>query len=225
MQMQPTPRPRKKIGLLMDEPIRVAGLRAVFEDTPDLEGISITTAQALADRSFSIVIMGVASDGDSFETIARLRAERPDLKLIVLCAEYDDESIINAIAAGAKGYLDERATPRQVLLAVDVVANGSIWAPRRVLSQVVDRMLLPSQKPLRRHASQFTPREQEVLDQLVKARSNREIAEELGIEERTVKAYLTRLMRKVGVANRIALSIHAAANLLAPGGVDQRKRP
>jgi DNA-binding NarL/FixJ family response regulator len=65
-----------------------------------------------------------------------------------------------------------------------------------------------------RHNFTFTEREQEVLRLLVAAQSNREIAANLGIEERTVKAYVGRLMRKVGVENRIALSIHAASRVL-----------
>jgi DNA-binding NarL/FixJ family response regulator len=61
---------------------------------------------------------------------------------------------------------------------------------------------------------QFTQRELEVLQLLVSARSNREIAQALGIEVRTVKSYVGRMMRKVGVGNRIALSIHAATHAL-----------
>lgn len=67
-----------------------------------------------------------------------------------------------------------------------------------------------------RHHFNFTERERAVLKLLVAARSNREIAVELGIEERTVKSYVARLMRKVGVENRIALSIHAASRVLVP---------
>jgi DNA-binding NarL/FixJ family response regulator len=95
-----------------------------------------------------------------------------------------------------------------------VVDSGSIWAPRKVLSKFVDRMLHATERRVLRHNFNFTEREQEVLRLLVAARSNREIAHSLGIEERTVKAYVARLMRKVGVQNRIALSIHAASRVL-----------
>ena len=99
---------------------------------------------------------------------------------------------------------------------IEVVESGSIWAPRRVLSDFVDRMLHASEKPVLRHEFKFTEREEAVLRLLVAARSNREIANALGIEERTVKAYVARLMRKVGVENRIALSIQAASRALVP---------
>ncbi|HTW45877.1 MAG TPA: response regulator transcription factor [Acidobacteriaceae bacterium] len=143
--------------------------------------------------------------------MAKLKAAKPRLKLIVMGAETDEETIISAIAAGAKGYLEETATPEQVIMCIDVVASGSIWAPRKVLSAFVDRMLNPEDnKPVRRHNLTFTKREEEVLNLLRAARSNREIALTMGIEERTVKSYIAKLIRKVGVENRIALSVRAA---------------
>lgn len=214
MQTQDNARSRLRIGLLDFEPLRVAGFRSLFEDTSGLELVATNLAGALANKALDIVMLGIQDPLTSFDLLAKLKAERPTLKLIVMGANKDDETIINAIAAGAKGYLEETATPEQVMQAIDVVQSGSIWAPRKVLSLFVDRMLQESATPVRRHNLKFTLREREVLQLLVAARSNREIAETLGIEERTVKAYVTRLMRKVGVENRIALSIHAASRAL-----------
>ena len=96
-------------------------------------------------------------------------------------------------------------------MCIDVVASGSIWAPRKILSAFVDRMLNPSEnKPVLRHNLSFTKREEEILDLLQAARSNREIALSLGIEERTVRSHVARMIRKAGVENRIALSVRAA---------------
>ena len=210
---------RIKIGLLEFEPLRVAGLLSIFEAVPRYQVQAADMKEVLADRSMDLVIFGLQPP-ESFERLAGLRAERPNLQLIVMGSLQDDETIINAIAVGAKGYVENRATPEQLLQAVEVVLSGSIWAPRRVLSKFVDRMLNFSAKPVRRHNSQFTEREQQVLRLLVAARSNREIAETLGIEERTVKAYVKTLMSKVGVDNRIALSLHAASAALVDDGDD-----
>jgi len=158
-----------------------------------------------------MVMLGLQSRTESLDLLAKLKAAKPRLKLIVMGAETDEETIISAIAAGAKGYLEETATPEQVIMCIDVVASGSIWAPRKVLSAFVDRMLNPEDnKPVRRHNLTFTKREEEVLNLLRAARSNREIALTMGIEERTVKSYIAKLIRKVGVENRIALSVRAA---------------
>jgi len=204
---------RIKIGLLEFEPLRVAGLLSIFEAAPQYEVLATDMKDILANKSIDLVLFGLQPP-ESFERLARLRAERPSLRLIVVGSLRDDETIINAIAVGAKGYVENQATPEQLLQAIEVVLSGSIWAPRRVLSKFVDRMLQFSAKPVRRHTSQFTEREQQVLRLLVAARSNREIAETLGIEARTVKAYVKTLMAKVGVDNRVALSLHAASAAL-----------
>ena len=98
-----------------------------------------------------------------------------------------------------------------VMQAAHAILNGSIWAPRRVLSTFVDRAIEGSAARRRGTSPRFTEREEEVLQQLVLARSNREIAQALSIREQTVKSYVARLMRKVGVGNRIALSVQAAS--------------
>jgi DNA-binding NarL/FixJ family response regulator len=207
--------PPIRIGLLDFEPIRVAGFRSIFDEGSRVEVVATDLQGALANRTLDMVLFGLQDPLASFEVLAKLKSQRPRLKLIVMGDNRDDETIINAIAAGAKGYLEETASPELVMQAIDVVQSGSIWAPRRVLSIFVDRMLNSSARPVRRHNMRFTLREREVLKLLVAAHSNREIARSLGIEERTVKAYIARLMRKVGVENRIALSIHAASRELA----------
>jgi len=202
---------RLNIGLLDFEPLRVAGFQSVCEQMPHVTIVPTTLAGALANHDLQMIMLGLHNPADSFDLLARLKAAQPHLKLIVMGAESDEETIMGAIAAGAKGYLDEAATPEQVIMCIDVVASGSIWAPRKVLSQFVDRLLNPSEnKPIRRHNLTFTKREEEVLGLLQAARSNREIALTLGIEERTVKSYIAKLIRKAGVENRIALSVRAA---------------
>ncbi len=204
------------IGLMDFEPLRVAGFESVFDDVPHVEVLATDLPGVLSSDDFQMVILGLRNPVESFEILARLKAARPKLKLIVMGSESDDETIISAIGAGAKGYLEVTATPELVTQCIEVVEKGSIWAPRRVLSAFVDRMLHASEKPVLRHEFKFTEREEAVLRLLVAARSNREIADALGIEERTVKAYVARLMRKVGVENRIALSIQAASRALIP---------
>ncbi|MGB7189214.1 MAG: response regulator transcription factor [Acidobacteriaceae bacterium] len=204
-------KPRLKIGLLDFEPLRVAGFESVCEPLPNVTIVATTLAKAMASTDLDMVMLGLRKPRESFDLVAKLKAAQPHLKMIVMGAETDEETIISAIGAGAKGYLEETASPEQVVMCIDVVASGSIWAPRKVLSAFVDRMLNPSDnKPVRRHHVVFTQREEEILDMLQAARSSREIAAALGIEERTVKSYIAKLVRKAGVENRVALSVWAA---------------
>jgi DNA-binding NarL/FixJ family response regulator len=146
--------------------------------------------------------------------MAGLKAARPDLRIIVTGSGADDETILKALAAGAKGYVDEAASPAEFIQAMRNVHQGSVWAPRRVLSIFIERVTSSPGRIFPAGRVTFTDREKEVLELLVAGRSNKEIGSVLGIEERTVKAHVAKLMRKVGVQNRIALSVHAITHSL-----------
>lgn len=208
--------PRLRVALLEPEPIRVQGFVTLFQDHPRIEFVVFELAEFLADQEFKLALIGLHGDRLPLPLVVTIHGLRPDVKLVVMGPDADDEVILQAITAGAKAYLEASASPQQVEQAIMIVSQGSIWAPRRVLSIFVDRATKTSRTAAPSPA-QFTARETEVLKLLVAARSNREIARTLGIEERTVKAHVAKLMRKVGVENRIALSIYAVTNsIVAP---------
>jgi DNA-binding NarL/FixJ family response regulator len=126
----------------------------------------------------------------------------------------DEETILKAIASGAMGYVDEAASPKELVQAVRSVNQGSVWAPRRVLSLFIERVSSARRHIFPTRRVTVTDREKEVLKMLVAGRSNKEIGSPLGIEELTVKAHVAKLMRKVGVQNRVALSVHAIRHSL-----------
>jgi DNA-binding NarL/FixJ family response regulator len=211
--------PRLRVALLEPEPIRVQGFVTLFQDHPRIEFVVFELAQFLADQEFKLALIGLHGERLPLPLVGTIHGLRPEVKLVVMGPDADDEVILQAITAGAKAYLEASASPQQVEQAIMIVNQGSIWAPRRVLSIFVDRATKPSRSATPSLA-QFTVRETEVLKLLVAARSNREIARTLGIEERTVKAHVAKLMRKVGVENRIALSIYAVTNSIVTPNPD-----
>jgi DNA-binding NarL/FixJ family response regulator len=202
---------KTRIGLIDFEPIRIAGLREIFASRPDMEVVATDWAAAFRNPDCDLLVFVLRDLTFSLALLARLRARHPGVRVMVMSSASAEERVIEAISAGARGWLDETASPDDVMRAAEVVLNGTIWAPRRVLSTVVERAVEGTTMRQRKHNPQFTEREEEVLQQLVLARSNREIAQALSIREQTVKSYVARLMRKVGVGNRIALSVHAAS--------------
>jgi DNA-binding NarL/FixJ family response regulator len=211
--------PRLRVALLEAEPIRVQGFVTLFQDHPRIEFVVFELAQFLADQEFKLALVGLHGDHLPLPLVGTIHGLRPEVRLIVMGPDADDEVILQAITAGAKAYLEASATPQQVEQAINIVSQGSIWAPRRVLSIFVDRATR-STRPVASSPAQFTVRETEVLKLLVAARSNREIGKNLGIEERTVKAHIAKLMRKVGVENRIALSMYAVNNAIVTPKVE-----
>ena len=200
-----------RVGLLDFEPLRITGLREIFAGHPDFQVVATDWAVALKESAFDLVVLVLREQAFSLALLARLRSRQPGLKVLAIGSGSEPEKILEAINAGAKGWLEDTASPAQVMQAAYAILAGSIWAPRQVLATFVDRALDTSVSRRRRHNPRFTEREEEVLQQLVLARSNREIAQALSIREQTVKSYVARLMRKVGVGNRIALSVQAAS--------------
>jgi DNA-binding NarL/FixJ family response regulator len=207
-------KPLIRIAVVESDPLRFVGFRALFDSEPDFELNSSTLQEITAERNIDLVLLGSRGGHNLFDQMASLKAARPDLKIIVTGAGMDEETILKAIASGAKGYVDEAAQASEFVQAIRVVNQGSVWAPRRVLSMFIERVSSSPGRIFPAGRVTFTDREKEVLEMLVAGRSNKEIGAALGIEERTVKAHVAKLMRKVGVQNRIALSVHAITHSL-----------
>jgi DNA-binding NarL/FixJ family response regulator len=219
-----------RIGLLAAEPIRVAGLASIF-DLPAEKGqarlipVIGTMPELTAMADIEYLVVDLHSSKSNLQLLETVRLTRPDLRLIVIGPEGNDELIMSSIVAGARGYLGLSAGPEIIRKAIDVVTSGSIWAPRPILSRLIDRLLKVPKVTKLNSGPQLTPREEQVLELIVKAHSTREIASRLGIEQRTVKAYIGRLMRKTGADNRIKLSMSTLGrSLLSQEGVPAREK-
>jgi len=206
------------LGLTSTEPLRLAGLESVFRDHPSI-GIAVGDLdRLLLDCGIGSLILDVSDQSKWMEVQLSVRSARPDIKLIVLGPAGDEELALRSIAAGARAYLDRNSGPLAVRQAVEAVLQGFIWAPRRQLSMLIDRLMSQKEALAPVAVPTFSRRERQVLDLIMKACSNREIAEELGIEERTVKAYVASLLRKTGVDNRVLLSVRATRDSLRSQG-------
>jgi len=203
-----------EIGLVADEPIRLEGLTSIFdlpvlENRPLLVPIPGALHTLLSRTSLRYLVLDLTSIPLFAQTLEVIRRERPEVRLIVIGPPNDEALILDAIMGGARAYLDTHANPEIIRMAIDAVIEGSIWAPRRLLSRLIDRLLLKHEAHSTAAIPPLTERERQVLELILMARSNREIASHLGIEERTVKAYVGRLMRKAGANNRVKLSMSA----------------
>ena len=194
---------RVQIGLVMADPLRLLGLQAIFDADTRLELVAVTVPSTLDLNAFGLLILDAGCTEHFFELLARFRRKYARLKVIVVGSDTDPEYVQLVIGAGAKGYLTHQAKESEVRMAIEIVLDGSVWAPRKVLAKLLEsaKPPIPAQKP------KITAREAEVLRLLVTGRANREIAAALGVDEVTVKAHVGRLMRKMGVANRIALTM------------------
>ena len=203
-----------RIGLVTDEPIRLAGLASIFDQHADEKHVQLipvtgSLQELLSAEALKFLVVDLHSYESGLKSLDAIRCARPDIRSIVIGPAGDDELVFKSIIAGARAYLAMHEGSEMVRSAIEVVVEGSIWAPRRLLSKLIDRLLKASDLHSTSTMPQLTAREHEVLELILMAQSNREIAASLGIEERTVRAHLARLMRKAGVDNRIKLSMTA----------------
>lgn len=220
------PRPIR-IGVLAVEPIRVAGLASIFDLPAELSQAQLIPVignlqELTGSPDIEYIVVDLHSSQGGLEILEAVRSARPDIRLIVIGPEENDELVLGAIIAGARAYLGRSSGPGVVRKAIEVVTSGSIWARRQLLSRLIDRLL---RTPNAAHISanpQLTPREEQVLKLLLLAQSTREIARQLGIEQRTVKSYIARLMRKTGADNRVQLSVSALSRSLLAEKTGQR---
>lgn len=203
-----------RVAVLEADPLRLIGFRSLFDNEPDLELVAATTASIASEPEIDLALVGSHGTQNLFDLLAGMKAARPGLRILVSASSLDDETILKALAAGAKGYVDDAASPEEFIQAIRIVHQGSVWAPRKILSMFIDRVTASPSRIFPAGRVNFTDRERDVLEMLVAGRSNKEIGTALGIEERTVKAHVAKLMRKVGVQNRIALSVHAITHSL-----------
>jgi len=140
------------------------------------------------------------------EVIQRIRMEAPHARLIVLTTYDGDEDIYRALKAGAKGYLLKGMTTEELIATIREVHAGRAHIPPAIAEKLAERM----------GTEDLTPREADVLEQIVNGKSNKEIATELAISEATVKTHINSLLSKLGVTDRTQAATAAIRRGIVP---------
>jgi DNA-binding NarL/FixJ family response regulator len=224
---------KAKIGVVAADSLRSMGLIAILEESGGAEVCALRMEEVFGrqpceqapDRPpeeplgqhLDLLLLDLQEPLDAvLHSISRTRRERPGLKTLLMGDPLTPEQIQAVIGAGAKGFLLRSAGQKEIRMAVEIVLDGSIWAPRKVLARLVEAGTAAGTGLSRSLGSQqesveemVTDREREVLHLLMSGRSNREIAAAMGIEQATVKAHLGRMLRKTRAKNRVELTLRA----------------
>jgi DNA-binding NarL/FixJ family response regulator len=209
-------KPLIRVAVADSDPLRLLGLRTLLGSESELELSSVFLPEITTRCDIDIVLLWNYAGKNVFDVMAGLRVRNLKLPIVVMGTCMDDEAVYRAITCGAKGCIEEGASAAEFVRAFRAVHEGSTWLPRKVLSMFVERYHAGDARKLQPSRRPFTEREKEVLELLVTGCSNKEIGAPLGIQERTVKAHVAKLMHKLGVQNRIALSVHVVTHSLVP---------
>lgn len=206
-----------RVAIVDDHAVVRQGLEQLLTGEDDIEVVGTAAngeaAHALLSTSApDVFLMDLSMPGvDGIEATRRILADAPEVHVVVLTSFADRQRILDALEAGASGYLLKDGDPAQVAEAVRVAAAGE--SP---LDPKAARVLLDARRegqPAAAAAGKLSPREREVLDLVGQGLANKQIARRLGIAERTVKAHLTSVFQAIGVSDRTQAALWAQKHL------------
>ena len=213
---------KTRIGVVGSDDLRSLGLSAILGEIPGVEATPLELAEVFEAVSIDLLLLDSREPIEAIlHIVMRLRRERPSVRSIVMTSALSLEEIQSVIGAGAKGFLLDTAGVSEIGMAIAIVLDGSIWAPRKVMARLVEAgASVTNSAPPKTVTHQpieelLTDREREVLHLLMSGRSNREIGAAMGIEQATVKAHLGRMLRKSRSTNRVELTLRAMEERVA----------
>ena len=195
-----------RILIVDDHPVVREGISAMLQHKPDFKIVgeasngreAIEKARKLEP---DVVLMDLRMpEIDGVEAITRIKAEKPDIKFIILTTYSDDEYIFKGIAAGARAYLLKDAPREELFKAIRAVSRGESLIQPVVASKVLDKLAELSKKTT--STEDLSEREIEVLKLMAKGASNKDIADQLSITQSTVKTHITSIFQKLDVTTR-----------------------
>jgi two-component system response regulator DevR len=211
---------RLRILVVDDSELVRMGLRTLLSSYQDVEVVGEADSAATALHEFhakrpDLVLLDLRlPDGNGCDVCRQILRESPECRILVLSSLLDARSVSEAITAGAHGYLIKDINgPGLIQGILDVAAGRTVLAPA-ITSQVMNLMRTNQhQESLRKRFDSLSAQEQRVLAHVARGLTNKEVAAELGLSEKTVKNYLSNLFEKLQIARRSqAVALYAEVN-------------
>ncbi|MEO3768642.1 response regulator transcription factor [Streptomyces sp. B8F3] len=214
-----------RVFLLDDHDVVRRGLRDLLEDEPDIRvaGEAATAEEAVARGPAlrpDVAVLDVRlPDGDGIAVCRELRSRMPDLPCLMLTSFDDDEALLDAILAGAAGYVLKQIKNSDLVAAVRTVAAGQSMLDPATTGRLLDSLRgEPEDSGEQGPLADLAPREREILALIGDGLTNREIGDRLYLSEKTVKNNISRLLSKLGVERRIQAAVIATEAGVQPDG-------
>lgn len=207
-----------RVVIVEDHPVVISGMIAALVDKPEVRVVGRASTlqearQVLATTLCDVVLLDLRlPDGSGVELLGEARAEPESPAFLVLSSFMTNEYVSASIAMGASGFLLKTASTDEIVHAISAIASGSLAFTTEQLRAARTAAWLP-----------LTEREHQVLDGVIRGRSNDELAGDLRLSRKTVEAYVSRLLARFGAATRTDLAILAERGQLLDLPVSQRR--
>lgn len=204
-----------RVAVVDDHPIFRDGLAALVDSTPDLDLVGVAAdgpeiVTLVAEQSVDVVLMDLSLPTMSgVEATARITARPSPPKILVVTMVDDDDTVVAALRAGARGYVLKGAPGEEIMAAVRTVAAGGAVFGAGVAGQVLALSGDARQRTAAQGHDGLTDREREVLALVAEGLSNAQIARRLDLSLKTVQNYVSRILDKLQVADRTQAALRA----------------
>jgi len=193
--------------------------RAGFQVVAQAGSVQEAIAQARLHRP-DIVVMDVRlPDGSGVEACREIRAELPETRVIMLTSFPDDEAVLSAIVAGASGYLLKQIRARDLVAALEAVGRGESLLDPAVTERVLERVRRIAKGESNDELSVLTPQEQKILMLVAEGKTNKEIATDVFLSDKTVKNYVSSILSKLNLERRAQAAAFVAKQRSERGGL------
>ena len=196
------------------------GLVALLDRRPNFQVVAEagTVEEALAQARLhqpDIVIMDVRlPDGSGVEACREIRADLPDTRVVMLTSFPDDEAVLSAIVAGAAGYLLKQIRARDLVSALEAVGRGESLLDPAVTERVLARVRQIASGEIHDELAGLTPQERKILMLVAEGKTNKIIAAEIFLSDKTVKNYVSSILAKLNLERRAQAAAFVARHRL-----------
>ena len=203
-----------RLLLVDDHEVFLMGLHTLFSRVPSIRvvGSARTAATALSEAlrlTPDVVLMDLRlPDGTGVEVCREMRSAYPNMKVLFLSSYPDDDALLAATFAGASGYLLKQIDHVALTIAVETVAKGQSVVDPHMTAAVLDRMRILSTSSEKSAPAPLSPQQKRVLSLLAEGKTNKEIAQALGLTDKTVANYVRRIFQKIRVTSRSQATAH-----------------
>lgn len=210
-----------RVLLVDDHEIVRLGLMTLINDQENMEvvgeaGTASEALRAVQELQPQVVLMDVRLPGEGGIEAARQITERyPETKVVMLTSFADDELVVRAIRAGAVGYVLKQVGNEELLRAISAAAHGDALLDPATTSRLLSRVREAERKADENAFRDLSDRELEVLAEVTHGKSNAEIGEVLNLSEKTVRNYVSSILDKLALNNRIELATYAVEHHLS----------
>ncbi len=211
------------VALIDGHPVTIEGMAHVLAAqgtfTVVARGGGVRDVLAIAEQHRpNLMILDLAIPGNVIAAISEITAKYPGTRIIAFTAIPGVEYAVSALEAGVQGYVSKSCTTCELANAARAVIAGATYVSENFATEAIAALKNSSVRKVAMQALSLTAREDQIVRLLLEGRTNKKIASELGLTERTIKHYMTVLMQKLNVRNRVEVAIAAQGLRGGPAG-------